>query len=87
MKLTTEFDTPWAYSDKILMIKTGEWKYQRPVVAASKCCRCGVCSLFCPVGCVSDTGSHFEANLDYCKGCGICARVCPVDVIEMVREA
>lgn len=87
MKLTTEFDTPWAYSDKILKLKTGEWKYQRPVVTEGKCCRCGVCSLFCPVGCVSDMGSHFEANLDYCKGCGICARACPVDAIEMVREA
>jgi len=87
MRLKTEFDAPWAYSDRILVLKTGEWRYQRPVVIVSKCCQCGVCYLFCPAGCVSDMGDHYEANLDYCKGCGICARVCPANAIEMVREA
>jgi len=35
---------------------------------------------------MEDKGSHFAADLDYCKGCGLCAQICPVDAIMMVAE-
>ncbi len=67
-------------------LKTGEWRYQRPVTRVGKCVQCGLCFLNCPTGCVISQGTFFTANLDYCKGCGICARMCPVSAIRMGRE-
>jgi len=86
MEFKTKFETPWAFSDTLLMLKTGDWRYQKPVVAVDRCSQCGVCYLFCPTGCVQEMGDHYQANLEYCKGCGICAKLCPVNAIEMVRE-
>jgi len=73
-------------ADGLLIMKTGEWRYQRPITSVARCCQCGSCYLSCPVGCVVDTGACFEANLEYCKGCGICSKICPVYAISMVRE-
>ena len=87
MKFTSEYEGPWASGEKLLVLETGGWRYQRPVVKVDKCCQCGTCYLFCSTGCVRDMGTHFAADLDYCKGCGICARLCPVKAITMVREA
>jgi 2-oxoacid:acceptor oxidoreductase delta subunit (pyruvate/2-ketoisovalerate family) len=86
MKFTSEYEAPWASPEKLLVLDTGDWRYQRPLVKVDKCSQCGTCYLFCPAGCVRDMGSHFAADLDYCKGCGVCARVCPVKAIAMVRE-
>ena len=86
MKFTSEYDGPWASPEELLTINTGDWRYQRPVVKADKCCQCGTCYLFCPGGNVRDIGTHFAAHLDYCKGCAVCARLCPVNAITMVRE-
>jgi len=82
----TKFEASWAPADDLLEIKTGEWRYQRPVTLADKCCQCGWCSLYCPTGCIQEGATHFAANLDYCKGCGICARTCTVSAIRMVEE-
>ncbi len=87
MKFTTRYETPWASPEELYVMDTGSWRYQRPVIKASKCCQCATCYLFCPVGCVRDTGTHFDADLNYCKGCGICAQVCPIEAITMEREA
>ena len=67
--------------------RTGDWRSQRPTYDFNKCIKCGICSIFCPEGCIkqNDEG-HFEADLYYCKGCGICARECPTKVITMVEE-
>lgn len=86
MKSTTKFESPWASPEQIPVVKTGDWRYQRPVVKTRKCCHCSTCYLFCSTGCIKDNGSYFAADLDFCKGCGICARVCPVKAITMVRE-
>lgn len=86
MKFTSEYEAPWASPKNLLTIDTSTWRYQRPTVNADKCCQCGTCHLFCPVGCVKDMGTHFTRDLEYCKGCGICARLCPVKAITMARE-
>ena len=86
MKFTSEYEGPWASPAELYILDTGAWRYQRPVAKEHKCCQCGTCYIFCPVGCVRDMGTHFAADLDYCKGCGICAQVCPVNAITMVRE-
>jgi pyruvate ferredoxin oxidoreductase delta subunit len=86
MKKMSPSEAPWADGTKLFIIDTGEWRYQRPITKRDKCCRCGNCYLFCPVGCIECSSNYFAANLEYCKGCGVCASVCPVDAIRMVRE-
>jgi 2-oxoacid:acceptor oxidoreductase delta subunit (pyruvate/2-ketoisovalerate family) len=85
MRYQSKYHTAWA-DQYTPLANTGDWRAQRPVTNTQKCCQCGWCYLFCPTGSISDKGTHFEANLDYCKGCGICARVCLVQAIVMVRE-
>lgn len=88
MQFKTNYEGVWHKADDRLVpyIKSGEWRFQRPVVEVGKCKQCGLCYLFCPCGCITDMGSHFTADLEYCKGCGICARECPAGAITMVRE-
>ena len=67
--------------------KTGDWRSQRPAYDFIKCIKCGMCSIFCPEGCIEQNEEgYFEANLFHCKGCGICARECWTQVISMVEE-
>ena len=67
--------------------QTGGWRSQRPTYDFSKCIKCGLCSIFCPEGCINENAEgYFEADLFYCKGCGICARECWPIVITMVPE-
>ncbi len=86
MKFTSKYEGPWASSEDLFVLDTGSWRYQRPVVRVSKCTKCGTCYLFCAAGCMRDAGTHFAADLDYCKGCAVCARLCPVNAIAMVKE-
>ena len=86
IKFTSRFESSWADPRTMHILPTGEWRFQRPVTKAEKCCQCGWCYIFCPTGCIENRGTYFGANLDYCKGCSICAHVCPVDAIRMVRE-
>jgi pyruvate ferredoxin oxidoreductase delta subunit len=67
--------------------KTGDWRSQHPVWDHQRCIKCGICSIFCPEGCVGQNEEgYFEANLYYCKGCGICARECWTQAITIVEE-
>ena len=66
------------------IVNTGKWRTRKPVMDKSKCIKCGMCLMYCPVNSVKrlEDGS-FEINYDYCKGCGICARECKKNAIEM----
>ena len=86
MQFISKFEGPWANAEPMLDIKTGEWRFQRPVTKVGKCRQCGWCYIFCPIGCIEENERCFSANLDYCKGCGLCAKVCPARAIMLVRE-
>lgn len=67
--------------------KTGIWRTMRPVVDSSKCNRCYMCEIHCPVNAIRvEPDSGATIDYDYCKGCGICADVCPAGAISMVPE-
>ncbi len=82
----TDSDTAWAYPQKLFTLKVSEWRYAQPVVKTAKCSGCGMCSLYCPTGCIVEKDGYFAPDLDYCKGCGICARICPAAAVVMVME-
>jgi 2-oxoacid:acceptor oxidoreductase delta subunit (pyruvate/2-ketoisovalerate family) len=86
MRFRSKYEGPWAAPEPKLDVKTGEWRFQRPVTKIGKCRQCGCCYIFCPLGCIEEKETHFAANLDYCKGCGICAKVCPAKAILVMRE-
>ena len=70
-----------------MQYQTGDWRTQRPTYNHERCIKCGLCSIYCPEGCVHPTEEgYFEADLFYCKGCGICARECWTKAINMVEE-
>lgn len=67
--------------------ESGTWRSQRPTYDFKRCIKCGVCTLYCPEGCIKQNKEgNFEADMFYCKGCGICARECPTRVIKMEAE-
>ena len=66
---------------------TGSWRSARPEWKHADCVRCGVCTIFCPEGCIRiDRTGLPSADLDYCKGCGICVHECVTACIHMVEE-
>jgi len=67
--------------------QSGGWRSQRPTYNFERCIKCGLCSMYCPEGCINQNkDGYFEADLYYCKGCGICAKECWTKVIKMVEE-
>ena len=73
------------YAAKIADVKTGTWRYERPVVSAEKCIVCSICSDYCPCG-VVEMETVAVIDYTYCKGCGICANECPKHAIDMIPE-
>ena len=72
--------------------KTGDWKFMKPEVDASKCIGCGTCVAHCPEAVIelierADGNKKKLAEIDqeYCKGCGVCAQVCPLRAITMKK--
>jgi 2-oxoacid:acceptor oxidoreductase delta subunit (pyruvate/2-ketoisovalerate family) len=90
MTLNTYFkhEGPWSdANDPLMVLDTGDWRFERPVVDKDKCILCGICSIYCPVQIIEMVPeSHFEAEMAFCKGCGICAQECPMQAISMVPE-
>jgi 2-oxoacid:acceptor oxidoreductase delta subunit (pyruvate/2-ketoisovalerate family) len=86
MRFRSPFEGAWADPDSLLVVRTGDWRLERPVVREARCSHCGLCWLWCPNNCIRDHRTHFAADLTYCKGCGVCARVCPAAAIVMREE-
>ncbi len=86
MRFKTHGETACASGRVQFVIKTKEWRYQKPIIGEGKCKRCDICSLFCPSGCIEEIGGRYVVDLEFCKGCGICARLCPHDAILMERD-
>ncbi len=67
--------------------RTGDWRSERPIWNEKQCVQCGVCTVFCPEGCIRmDDRSYPSADLEYCKGCGICVNECVTGCISMQME-
>lgn len=66
------------------IVQTGSWRTRKPVMDQSKCVRCGMCLMYCPVNSILRTPEGgFEISYSYCKGCGICAHECGKGAITM----
>jgi pyruvate ferredoxin oxidoreductase delta subunit len=67
--------------------KTGNWRSDKPVWTFEQCIKCGVCTVFCPEGCLKPNEEGFPiVNLDFCKGCGICVAECFTGCIAMEED-
>lgn len=84
MALKTPFEAP--VGKDLYVVKTGEWRFQKPVISKEKCTRCGICFIFCPTNSIKEKDGFYEADLDTCKGCGICANECHAKAIIMEIE-
>ena len=84
MALKSPYQAP--VGKELYVVKTGEWRFQKPVVAREKCTRCGICFIFCPTHSIREREDFYEADLDFCKGCGICANECHAGAITMEVE-
>ena len=71
---------------ELYIVKTGEWRFQKPVVSEEKCTRCGICFIFCPTNSMREKEKSYEPDLETCKGCGICANECHARAIAMEFE-
>lgn len=54
----------------------------RPVVDIWLCIGCGVCSDYCPMGCIVINGSTAEIDYSQCIGCGNCIKGCDAQAIS-----
>ncbi|CAK7021919.1 MAG: hypothetical protein DELT_02445 [Desulfovibrio sp.] len=82
------FESSWSdCTEKLQTIKTGEWRFKRPVFEKDSCKQCGICAMYCPVGCITQQSSeYYIPDFTYCKGCGVCANECPAHAIVMHFE-
>ena len=82
-----ETQSPWSDANKkMLVLDTGGWRTERPVLDKENCNYCGLCALYCSPQCMRDMSDHYSVDLAFCKGCGICATECPRKAITMVPE-
>ncbi|HBE93149.1 MAG TPA: hypothetical protein DDW55_11730 [Gammaproteobacteria bacterium] len=70
-----------------VMVKTGLWRTQRPVIDYAHCKGCWwVCSSYCPDGAINIVEAKPVIDYDHCKGCMICVAQCPPHAIAAVPE-
>jgi 2-oxoacid:acceptor oxidoreductase delta subunit (pyruvate/2-ketoisovalerate family) len=84
MAMKTPYEAP--LGKELYIVKTGEWRFQKPVILREKCTRCGICFVFCPTNAIREREEVYEADLETCKGCGICANECHAGAITMEVE-
>ena len=67
--------------------RTGDWRSSRPICKFEQCVKCGVCSVFCPEGCIAMQSDGLPlADMEFCKGCGICVVECWTGCIHLEEE-
>lgn len=68
--------------------KTGEWRFNKPILDDDACIVCDQCVEFCPDAAIktAEREDTVVVDYDFCKGCGICEQVCPVDAFQMEVE-
>jgi pyruvate ferredoxin oxidoreductase gamma subunit len=70
-----------------VMVKTGLWRSQRPVIDYDHCKGCWwVCSSYCPDGAIDVVDSRPVIDYDHCKGCMVCLAQCPPHAIAAIPE-
>jgi pyruvate ferredoxin oxidoreductase gamma subunit len=71
-----------------VLVKTGLWRTQRPVIDYERCNRCSwVCSTLCPDSAIAVEPDHTpRIDYDHCKGCMMCVAVCPPHAIHAEPE-
>ncbi|MGR8935224.1 MAG: 2-oxoacid:acceptor oxidoreductase family protein [Gammaproteobacteria bacterium] len=71
-----------------VLVKTGLWRTQRPVIDYQRCHRCWwVCSSFCPDSAINVRADGTpEIDYEHCKGCMICVAQCPSHALETQPE-
>jgi pyruvate ferredoxin oxidoreductase gamma subunit len=70
-----------------VMVKTGLWRTQRPVIDYDHCKGCWwVCSSYCPDGAINVVDAMPVIDYDHCKGCMVCVAQCPSHAIEAIPE-
>jgi len=71
-----------------VLVKTGLWRTQRPVIDYKRCNRCSwVCSTLCPDSAITVDADHTpRIDYDHCKGCMMCVAVCPPHAIRAEPE-
>jgi pyruvate ferredoxin oxidoreductase delta subunit len=84
MAMKTPYEAP--RGQEIYIVKTGEWRFQKPVILPAKCTRCGICLILCPTNAIREKYDAYEVDLSTCKGCGICANECYAGAIAMEVE-
>ena len=82
--MKTPYEAP--IGKELYVVKTGEWRFQKPIFSGEKCTRCGICFIYCPTNSIRETENGYDANLDTCKGCGICMNECHARAIVMEVE-
>jgi len=67
-----------------LLVNTGDWRTETPLLDVERCKLCMLCVLYCPDSSVLvQENEMISFDLMHCKGCGICAEVCPFSAISM----
>ncbi|PLX39846.1 MAG: 2-ketoglutarate ferredoxin oxidoreductase subunit delta [Deltaproteobacteria bacterium] len=62
---------------------------RKVVIYRDWCKQCGICSTFCPTGCIvkEEDGYPFPRYIEKCIGCRLCELRCPEFAITVEEEA
>lgn len=54
---------------------------KKAFIDPSRCCACGTCVEYCPIGAI---GPDISIKTDECVGCGLCVTSCPEQAILII---